>query len=370
MRYPLNLTRSWLGWLAQQMQDHNQAVFYLEHLQPDWLDAKQRRTYEWLGVRLPAIMIGALVSILIGWLFFIAGTAIYEWLPVVTIGGLLGSFLCPKAPDNTARTTPKMRARWGTALFISIGIGLVIGWSKRGIMLNDWLSSGYMYGLIFSLNGFLLQMLLPTSLHRSSLTCRPGLRGWLSSLVQQFYLRPALLVTLFIGLSFGLNVGLSFGLSYGPSFGLFNGLSFGLSFGVSFGLASMLIGVILEHLQGGIHLTERLSWTRRNLRNRLFASAHLRLMLILTGCIIVFYWLSGELTYGLALAYRLPCGLTCGLSVGLRYGLSFGLPCWLLLGLYQSIAQERIEDRNRRQSNQGTRRSLHNSLLLGLITGL
>ena len=39
------------------MREHNQTVFYLEQVQPDWLADRQRRVYEWLGVRLPAIII-------------------------------------------------------------------------------------------------------------------------------------------------------------------------------------------------------------------------------------------------------------------------------------------------------------------------
>ena len=86
-RYPLSQTRSWLGWLAQQMREHNQTVFYLEQVQPDWLADRQRRVYEWLGVRLPAIIIGALVSILIGWFFLgISGKLLQQ----ICLGGTIG----------------------------------------------------------------------------------------------------------------------------------------------------------------------------------------------------------------------------------------------------------------------------------------
>ena len=39
--YPLDRTCVWLSWLARQMRNHNQTVFYLEHLQPDWLSAER-----------------------------------------------------------------------------------------------------------------------------------------------------------------------------------------------------------------------------------------------------------------------------------------------------------------------------------------
>ena len=43
--YPLNQTITWLGWLARQMRQHSQTIFYLEQLQPDWLP-KADRTFD------------------------------------------------------------------------------------------------------------------------------------------------------------------------------------------------------------------------------------------------------------------------------------------------------------------------------------
>jgi hypothetical protein len=37
LRYPHDRTKLWLSWLAWQMVRHNQIVFYIERLQPDWL---------------------------------------------------------------------------------------------------------------------------------------------------------------------------------------------------------------------------------------------------------------------------------------------------------------------------------------------
>ncbi len=357
-RYPLNLTRAWLQWQAQQMRAHNQAVFYLEHIQPDWLTDNQRRVYQWFGVRLPAILIGALVSVLIGVFSF----SNLDWIGIVTIGGLLGGLLCPKIPSNSI--TPKLRHQWGTVLSISIGVGLVIGWS-RVWALGDPLFSGCISGVIFCLSSLLLTLLLPTS----PPTSRPRSKRWtaLSIIFEQLHPWRALLVALLVGLSAGLSTGLNRG--------LINGLGFGLNIGLSAGLTSILIGVILEHLQDVIHLTERLSWTWQSLRNRLFASAYLRLMLISTVCGIICFGLSVGLTIGLGVALMgqlrkgLIAGLVLMLDYGLSRGLSFGLLCWLLPGLYQSIAQERIEDQDRRRPNQGTRRSLRSSLFLSLIIG-
>ncbi len=46
-RYPLSITTTWLGHLAQQMREHNQTIFFLERLQPDWLYKKKRVLYQW-----------------------------------------------------------------------------------------------------------------------------------------------------------------------------------------------------------------------------------------------------------------------------------------------------------------------------------
>ena len=61
-RYQLAQTCSWLSWLARQMRVHNQTIFYLEHLQPDWLPETYQYVYIWLGVSLPGIVIGGLTS--------------------------------------------------------------------------------------------------------------------------------------------------------------------------------------------------------------------------------------------------------------------------------------------------------------------
>jgi hypothetical protein len=41
-RYPRPQTERWLTWLAWQMAQHSQTVFYLERMQPDWLPPRQR----------------------------------------------------------------------------------------------------------------------------------------------------------------------------------------------------------------------------------------------------------------------------------------------------------------------------------------
>jgi hypothetical protein len=385
VRYPLDLTRSWLGWLAQQMRNHDQTNFYLEHLQPDWLTEKQQRTYALLGVRLPAMIIGALVCIILGWFFFyVSGwITVSEWQELprdIVLGGVLGGFLCPVVLSVSSPSVTWMPQRQGTTLVISVGVGLVIGFSigwGTDTTLKQWLSDGLIYGVLLSAGSFLLQRVLLASPHLSLPTSRQRSGRWVALviIVRRLHLRRALLVTLAIGLSYGLSYWLNYELSYGLSTGLSAGLDYqmnaGLSFGLShglnaglsFGLASILISVILGYLQDTIHLRENVSFSWRNLRKRLFASNHLYPALFVTGILVVYFVVSAELDYGSSHA------LTFGLGVGFCFGPCFGLLCWLLLGLYQNIGQERIEDQDRRTPNQGIRQSLYNSVLLSLIVG-
>jgi DNA-binding TFAR19-related protein (PDSD5 family) len=64
----------WLTILAQQMKRKNQTLFYIEQMQPDWLpEGRAPRIYATLGVRLPGIVRGMLVSIILNIvLFFLA----------------------------------------------------------------------------------------------------------------------------------------------------------------------------------------------------------------------------------------------------------------------------------------------------------
>ena len=47
-RYTPQQTVDWLTWLAWQMVQHSQTVFYIERLQPDWLPGEQRWAFRLL----------------------------------------------------------------------------------------------------------------------------------------------------------------------------------------------------------------------------------------------------------------------------------------------------------------------------------
>lgn len=45
--YSSHQMTTWLSWLARQMREHNQTIFYLEQLQPDWLPKRRQGFYRW-----------------------------------------------------------------------------------------------------------------------------------------------------------------------------------------------------------------------------------------------------------------------------------------------------------------------------------
>jgi GTPase SAR1 family protein len=79
--YPHQRTERWLAWLAWQLAQRNQTVFYLERMQPDWLPQGQR----WVPTQ-GAILMAALLGVLLGGLVFGLRSGLLGGL----FGGLVG----------------------------------------------------------------------------------------------------------------------------------------------------------------------------------------------------------------------------------------------------------------------------------------
>src|SRR4030095_2254859 len=115
---------------ARQMRAHNQTVFYLEHLQPDWLPlGRLRQIYEALAVKFVGILIGALVGLLIYVGFF--STVIAPSSFIIRsglVGGLVGG-LISGSPFTTFRLTVVAKAwtrRWRHLCFLGISNGVLL----------------------------------------------------------------------------------------------------------------------------------------------------------------------------------------------------------------------------------------------------
>jgi TIR domain/NACHT domain len=354
-RYPLKQTRSWLSFLAQQMRANNQPVFYLEHLQPDWLTCTQQRRYTWLAVRLPALLVGILASFLITpvstslepKLFFQYG-ALGAWL------GWVFSRRSPStrgSPPNQAGGHYRLH-RLGRHLPISILSGLILGLSfgldSGGP--HDWLHDGLFFGVVAGFGAFLLSWLLPSGASQNTAPAHIITKGqrWkrLVYLISTVHWQRALLVIVVVG---GLTA---------MSHDLSIGLSIGLSNGLLCGLISILASLTLEAQAEDITLIERLQWSWKRLMKSLLVPKHVRTTFLIASVIALTTGLSTEL----------GSKPSAALSIGLSYGLSYGLLYWLLLGLFQGVESSRIENSARLLPNQGVQRSLRNSILMALIS--
>ncbi len=390
--YSLQQTCLWLSWLARNLQQHYQTVFYLEHVQSDWLPDSLRQYAFQLTMRLPIILLGMLSSFVIG-LFLQTVFDLTTGFQAAIVGCLLGGCLSQSASTSTeggTLSTTQMRPRGrnlGRGL-VSAGTGLVIGLSfgfelGPGYGFDEWLRDGWIYGGIIGLMCWLLLVLLPRVSSQRSSPRTIKVPAHLRHLLSPLHLWRTLLVATGLGLGYGLSTGLSYGPSYGPSTGL--------NIGLSYACVTFLISLIVEKYRGDLRLTERLRWTWSSFFHGLRSFQHC----VISGALALGVLLIVGLSYGLTtgqgfqlsteLGFRLSYGLSEGLStglstgpgIGLAYGLMMGLIVgvgtglgyWLALGLFQSIAQEQIEDQDRQSLNQGVRRSTLNSTIIGLLSG-
>lgn len=72
-------TEHWLSWLAKSMEIHNQSIFYLERIQPDWLNFQSRISWLVFG------LVDGLVLGLVGWLVI----GLVLWQVYGLVGGLV-----------------------------------------------------------------------------------------------------------------------------------------------------------------------------------------------------------------------------------------------------------------------------------------
>ncbi|WP_161975388.1 helix-turn-helix domain-containing protein [Tengunoibacter tsumagoiensis] len=85
---------NWLGWLARQMKEHSQSIYYIESMQPDWLSTeKWREHYELLAGRSVMVLLSMLLCLGIGTAFRISNVP-YIFIALslnrLLIGGLIG----------------------------------------------------------------------------------------------------------------------------------------------------------------------------------------------------------------------------------------------------------------------------------------
>jgi hypothetical protein len=368
--------RHYLVWLARQMRQHSQSIFYLEHLQPDWLSSGwAQQAYTWLGIWLPDILIGCLMSFVIHLLFFSSGTG-FDLLVSVLLGGVVGGLLCSRQATPSAVTPSRSRHQPLPLLATAGFLGLLVGLGLALLSSFDPFHSlsPPITGMSFGLATFLLTLLLvrlpPASQQANNLTESSigTKRRLLRQMLTNDALRQSLLFGGFFGLSYGLCDRLLIEQFWGLHYGLIRGLSDGLSNGLTWGLYGVSSSLLLFQRPRTIVPTEILvwSWKRvwRSLKRREHMQKTLMLALVIGLRVGLIWGLSKGLNTGL-----LP-GLSIGLIAGLITGLSVAGSYWLLLGLFQGVASTIFQAQQHTTPNQGIHHSGRNGLFLGLLAGI
>jgi serine/threonine protein kinase len=129
--YQPQQTIHWLGYLAQQMKQQSQTVFYIEHMQPGWLTKRwQRRWYYGLTT---GPIAGAFVALeIVGTVMPFLLTVLMTMLTIgVFFGWLSEAGTEKKNPKPITRAWMRIRQRLMTALenrvTIGVATGLVVG---------------------------------------------------------------------------------------------------------------------------------------------------------------------------------------------------------------------------------------------------
>lgn len=362
--YTPQQTRQWLAWLARQLKQHNQTVFYIERMQPDWLiGGRVPWIYEYLATRFPDVLVGSIVTLLIITMLFSAVFSVTFELCYCSVGGLVSVLLGKGKPINPLAESSNIhvqRSFWKRVINIQcLGNGLLLG-LIYGLTYGSayGLRIGLIYGSIFGLVGALLSSILGQGMLKLPPEEKIGQSResrWYN-LINFGYPRIALVVGLSYGLGYGLSTETTNQLRISQGSVLANTLAYVLAYV----LIGVLICLILERRKHAIQPAEMIVWSWRTLWRNLITIRHWGNGLfvgLLVGSII-----------GLSIGLREEQP-TIGLLFGLNAGLIFGVNYWLLLGIFKALSSEMIDEHQHVKPNQGTWASARNSIIIGFISG-
>lgn len=146
-------TKRWLTWLAQKMVQQSQTVFFIEGMQPTWLQGKWKRILFWLGIFFMSWLVSWPIGALTSWLFFglIHGRSddvLIYWLFFGLIHGLSLGLLSVYSPKgNMGEIKGNLKWYWKEAT----GRRWLILSSIVGVGLVCWLISSSIVELIINL---------------------------------------------------------------------------------------------------------------------------------------------------------------------------------------------------------------------------
>ena len=261
--YPLFWTNHWLSWLARQMSQSNQTIFFLERLQPTWLLRSQRRRYAnqlrfgvWLVLALTGLLGG-----LVGWA---TGVPVATGTPVGLLWGmglgLVGAGLprlwgVPGWPtlDGPIETVETLKWSWPHAMLSLLvgglagaGLGALVNWiaPATGVAWLPLLALVVGIAAVLRSALFRNEMKLRTTPGQGLVQSRQnGL--WVGGLVALVTAVSTTLATL-AAQTINEPISLSATLPWIAGFSLYLGLTGGLVYG---GLAYWQHRLLLRHLQ-------------------------------------------------------------------------------------------------------------------------
>lgn len=343
----------WLKWLAQKMLHSNQTFFFIEEIQPTWLQSKfQKSLYN---------IIGGLFT----WLVFWLGFVLPSWL--TDISGLEWEWLGRLAPDKSQELFSNDSSYLTTALNLGLLSGLAhmtFGWLITKTKLVEklrWLGKEVIIGLLGGLilggvGAFFFSESVSKLFYRLDLGVSVGLYGGLVYLTLTWLISKAKLTkkwkwfksdgrikkSLIIGLLGGLIIPLK----------MFEGLLVGLLVELFGGLSYAALAWLISKAK----LAEKFNW---------FGVKKSRKFGLILGLISGLF---------LGLGVGLYTGLTSTPILGLFFGLTLSLLWGVICGLISGTIFEQ-QDRIKRVeklkwSGREVKKSLKFGLIIGIIAGL
>ncbi|HZR40605.1 MAG TPA: NACHT domain-containing protein, partial [Ktedonobacteraceae bacterium] len=346
--YTREQTLHWLGNLARQMKKHGQTVFYVERMQPDWLeDQWSRKRYPHLVYGLIFALIGALCLGPVGGMLFMydVGGYFFAVLPFglvcASFFGVLNGLIAGTPPVKKANGRNKWswRRMWERivrALFNGCLVGVLIG-LPYGLYLLPQLNNEIivvpLVGMLLLLFGGLVSLFIDSMLDIQTTEIRPTetfVWSWARmgrqflkfvglGLLALFLLE--LLIVLYIGLPLWMKTKTMTGLMV-LQVSLNQGLKLMIVLGFLIGLL-VLLGGLLGAFTGGM------STNLINERNLTKPNQGIRLSALHSVLIGVISMLIGGVMGGAFAGVRYPNDIT----IMLTYALIFGPLVGLITGL-------------------------------------
>jgi serine/threonine protein kinase/DNA polymerase III delta prime subunit/MFS family permease len=313
--YTAQSTKHWLAWLARQMRQRNQKIFYIERLQPDWSEGRQTQQ------RYPRVMVGL----------------IFGLLGLFGLGPLWGWFAISSAYVKELFTNMSPVLMLSLALLFTLGDGLLLG-----------LVNGALY-----------------KRHAEKLSTTPARQRWKRR--RQRIVR-AIVNALLIGLLPGVLYGLIEGYVSGNIFVelVVTSPPMGMAGGLGLFLIDGLLGIETTEIQPA----EIVAWSWVNMWRNLIKFLLVGLLsALILGLFIALLIEVFSVNFTLASFWHITLNyLLGGLVLGGVVALFFA-PLGALVGaLTGGLSSNVLDQRNFAMPNQGIHHSARHSLLIGLVS--